>query len=69
MSKANEETSQVEGVVMCVYCNGTGEIETDNNEPIVKCPLCEFERELVKNQKTNPPEFQKVLDDNFWDLI
>lgn len=25
---------------MCDYCGGTGEIETDNNGPIVPCPVC-----------------------------
>lgn len=24
----------------CQYCNGTKKIETDNNGPIVDCPLC-----------------------------
>lgn len=24
----------------CERCNGSGEIETDNNGPIGKCPLC-----------------------------
>ena len=24
----------------CFYCGGYGEIETDNNGQIVKCPLC-----------------------------
>jgi hypothetical protein len=25
----------------CFYCGGDGEIETDNNGPIVKCPVCQ----------------------------
>lgn len=25
----------------CTYCNDTGEIETDNNGPIVPCPICQ----------------------------
>jgi excinuclease UvrABC ATPase subunit len=25
----------------CEHCNGAGEIETDNNGPIVDCPVCE----------------------------
>ncbi len=54
---------------MCEHCDNTGKIETDNNGAIVDCPVCEFERELLKNQKPSPPEFQKVLDDNFWDLL
>jgi RecJ-like exonuclease len=24
----------------CWHCDGTGEIETDNNGPIGECPLC-----------------------------
>ena len=24
----------------CFYCDGYGEIETDNNGTIVKCPIC-----------------------------
>ena len=24
----------------CLHCDGTGEIETDNNGPIGECPLC-----------------------------
>lgn len=26
---------------VCVYCDGSGEIEMDNNGPIVPCPVCE----------------------------
>jgi len=25
---------------MCDYCDNTGKIETDNNGPIVDCPMC-----------------------------
>jgi hypothetical protein len=25
---------------ICSYCNDAGEIETDNNGPIVPCPVC-----------------------------
>jgi hypothetical protein len=24
----------------CAYCDGLGQIETDNNGPIVECPVC-----------------------------
>lgn len=24
----------------CQYCDGEGQIETDNNGPIVDCPIC-----------------------------
>jgi len=28
----------------CEYCEGTGEIETDNNGPITPCPVCKSSR-------------------------
>lgn len=33
-------TTELERLVICEYCNDTGEIETDNNGPIGKCPIC-----------------------------
>ncbi|PCI47175.1 MAG: hypothetical protein COB49_07505 [Alphaproteobacteria bacterium] len=36
-----EVIQQYPGDVVCPYCNGEGEIETDNNGPIVSCPICE----------------------------
>ena len=38
----------------------------DEGEKII---LYEFFEKLLKNQKDLSPEFQKVLDDNFWELI
>jgi len=32
-------------VPICQYCDGEGRIETDNNGPIVDCPLCSPEPE------------------------
>jgi len=32
-------------MTMCEYCDDKGEIETDNNGPIVKCPVCEYDYE------------------------
>ncbi len=31
--------------------------------------IAEFHKKLVENQKDLPPEFQKVLDDHFWELL
>lgn len=28
------------GATVCHYCGGEGTIETDNNGPIVLCPIC-----------------------------
>ena len=39
-TNAAEGQSELTAVVMCKYCGGTGEIEMDNNGPIVQCPLC-----------------------------
>ncbi len=36
---------------------------TENEET-----LEEFARKLLNDQEDIPPEFQKVLDDNFWEL-
>ncbi len=35
----------------------------------VDATLKEFSTNLAARQEDLPPEFQKVLDDNFWDLI
>jgi hypothetical protein len=34
----------------CGYCKGAGEIEMDNNGPIVRCPVCE--RIALRTQAT-----------------
>ncbi len=31
--------------------------------------LKEFTEKFISNQKDLPPEFQKVVDDNFWELL
>lgn len=31
--------------------------------------LDEFARKLVDSQQDLPPEFQKVLDEHFWELV
>lgn len=28
---------------LCFYCHGKREIETDNNGPVVPCPMCKGE--------------------------
>lgn len=47
----------------CDYCDGDGWIETDNNGPIVTCPLCnpksareiEYERALLQRAIERKP--------------
>lgn len=31
--------------------------------------LLDFKDQLSKSQEPLPPEFQKAIDDNFWDLV
>jgi len=33
------------GPPTCFYCDGLKQIETDNNGPIVSCPICEPEQD------------------------
>lgn len=44
-----DEREMVGGGRKCDYCDGTGEVETDNNGPIGPCPMCRPYRELVDN--------------------
>ena len=38
---------------------------TDDEEKILQ----EFAEKLLENQEDLPPEFQKVIDDHFWELV
>jgi len=35
----------------------------------IKRAIKKFHKDLLRNQKPLPPEFQKIIDDNFWDLL
>ncbi len=41
----------------------------DNTDIIIDETLKNFYQDLLDNQEDLPPEFQKVIDDNYWDLI
>lgn len=34
-----------------------------------ECRLLEFERNMIENMQDLEPEFQKVIDENFWQLL
>lgn len=38
---------------------------TDEESKILE----EFKKKLIESQEDLPPEFQKVLDDHFWELL
>lgn len=41
-------------LMWCEHCNGDGQIETDNNGPIVDCPVCDGEG-VERNTNHLPP--------------
>lgn len=52
----------------CFAVEGPGPIQIDP-KPGSKLVLKEFYDKLASQQEPLPPEFQKVIDDNFWELL
>ena len=44
----------------CEYCEDTGKIESDNNGPILDCPLCVDFRQMIKTYRKKPVEIQAI---------